>query len=172
MSGGFSIGKNLNRGFPGTFAAMPDNIVRSRVVNATSPEIPFGLAVSVKADGTYALFGTGDTATNFAGVAIRTAMQATDYKDQGHAAYAPQQNADVMLRGEISVECRVGTPTVNGKVYVRITENASVPAGVVGGFEAQADGANTIEITNCRWAIGEKDVNNVSALVIMTRNVA
>ena len=52
-----------------------------------------------------------------------------------------------------------------------MTANEAVPAGVVGGFEAVADAANTVELTNCRWA-GPADANGVAELRILTMNQA
>lgn len=169
---GFTIGTSLNRGFPGNYAAMPDDIVRSRVVDDASAAIPFGAAVVLNDAGKYSLFGAADTMAGFAGIAIRAVKQTDNYLDQSLAEYKPGQDADVLLRGEVSVLCRVGVPVANGKVYIRIAENASVPDGVIGGLEAAADGANTVELTNCRWVTGAKDANNVAAICILTRNVA
>ena len=49
---------------------------------------------------------------------------------------------DVLKRGYMSVRLNNGTAAKNGTVYVRI----AAPAGakVIGGFEATADGANTL----------------------------
>ena len=167
---GMTIGTSLNRGFPGSFAAMPDDVIRSRVVSQASEAIPFGAAVMLNTDGTYALFATGGTEENFAGIAVRAVKQSEQYLSQGAVDYKPEQQADVMLRGEISVVCAAGNPTANGDVYVRITENTGV-GGAVGGLEATADGANTVLVPNLRWVSNMKDADNVTSVCILTRNV-
>ena len=168
---GFTIGTTLKRGFPGSYAAMPDDVVRARPVAKTSAIIPFGSAVALNTDGTYSLFGASDTMAKLAGIALRTVKQTENYTNQSQVEYKPGQDADVLLRGEVSVLCTVGTPTAGGKVFLRTAANASVPAGVVGGLETAADSTNTVELTNCRWVGNAKDADNVTALCILTRNL-
>ena len=62
-------------------------------------------------------------------------------------------------------------PKLGGAVYIRIAESESYPGAAVGGFEAEADGANTVQLTNCQWA-GAADVNKVAELRILTMNNA
>ena len=57
-------------------------------------------------------------------------------------------------------------------MYVRIKANTSVANGVVGGFEAAADGDNTIEIPNMRWTSGAMDANRVCEVTLLTRVAA
>jgi hypothetical protein len=49
----------------------------------------------------------------------------------------------VLLRGSISVLCNVGTPFAAGPAYLRSILNGGIPAGFVGGIEANADGVNS-----------------------------
>jgi hypothetical protein len=74
----------------------------------------------------------------------------------------------MLERGGVTVNVRVGTPTIGGAVYIRTVANASFPDGVVGGFEAAADGSNTVLLTNAKWAT-LKDANGVAELSILTR---
>ena len=52
-------------------------------------------------------------------------------------------------------------------MYVRTAANESFPTAAVGGFEAEADGANTVQLTNCQWA-GPADAGKVAELRILT----
>lgn len=162
------IGIQMNYGFPGNYARTPDDIVMSRKVAGTA-EIPFGAAVVLNTDNTYQLVGTGFTADKFAGVALRIVKQAVSYNDQNETTYKVGEAASVIERGQVTVACNVGTPTAGGDVYVRITANASVTNGVVGGFEASADGANTVKLTNVKWATGKVDANGIAEIAILTR---
>ena len=63
--------------------------------------------------------------------------------------------------------CQKGTPAIGGKVYVRIKANVSHPKALIGGFEAEADSENTVELTNAQWR-GNADANGVAELSILT----
>lgn len=172
---GSVIGKELNLGYAGTVSRSIDSIITPRVVKSkinngieTEPNIAFGEPVALNSDNTYSRFGATGTAATFAGIAIREVKQATDYY-AANGAYLPGEICDVIERGSVTVVCNAGTPTAGGKVYVRIAANASVPNGVIGQFEAAADGANTIEIPNARWKTGKLDSNKVAELTIINR---
>jgi len=115
--------------------------------------------------------GAGSTAQDFVGVASREVKSALSYLEQDIGAYAKTEAVPVFMRGAINVKCNVGAPKLGGEVYVRIAANESIPTGVVGGFEAAADGGNTVELTNCQWA-GPADANGIAELRILTMNKA
>ena len=167
---GAAIGISMNYGYPGSFARNGDCIIMNRFVKSTDAAGPsFGDPVILNTDNTYSVFGAAGTMAAFAGVAVREVRQASAYAAID-GQYDPGQPCDVIERGSVSVVCRVGTPTAGGAVYVRTAVNAAIPAGVVNGFETAADGGNTIQLTNCRWATGLKDANNVTELTIIGRN--
>lgn len=167
---GSVIGIQMNLGYPGSFARNGDCIIRNRLIKPTDETGPaFGDPVVLNADNTFSKFGAANVAADFAGVAVREVKQAADYYPAS-GVYNPGDPCDAIQRGAVSVVCNVGNPTSGGKVYIRITENGAIPAGVVGGFEAAADGVNTVELTNCEWASDSKDANNVTELTILTRN--
>lgn len=165
---GTTIGKSLTFGYPGQIARNSGHIVRTHPVKQGAGNIYFGDPVIIDTDGYAVKMGAGAAANDFAGVLARRVQQATIYPDQSAVSCAPGDAADVMEIGAITVECHVGAPKVGGAVYVRIAYNAAVPAGVVGGFEAMADGANTVQLTNCKWGTGA-DADGVAELVILTR---
>lgn len=172
---GSAIGIELNLGYPGTVSRSIDTIITPRVVKSvvtdgseTEPSILFGEPVVLNSDNTYSRFGANGTAATFAGIAIREVKQATDYYSAA-GSYIPGEVMDVIERGSVTVLCNVGTPTSGGKVYVRVATNATIPNGVIGQFEAAADGTNTVEITNARWKTGKLDSNKVAELTILTR---
>jgi len=166
---GFVIGKSFNLGYPGNVSRSADAIIDNRVVKPSDTEnINFGDPVVLNADNTYSKFGATGTAASFAGIAVREVKQSTDYLNvQGF--YAPGQPCDVISRGTVTVVCNVGTPKAGGAVYIRTTANPSIPDGVVGGFEAAADGTNTVEIPNLKWTTGKMDANKVTEVTILSR---
>ena len=83
--------------------------------------------------------------------------------------YKNSEPCDVISRGTVTVVCNVGTPTAGGSVYLRIAENEAIPNGVIGGFEAAADGTNTIELTNVKFTTGDIDTNKIAEVTMLTR---
>lgn len=174
---GKSIGIALNLGYAGTISRSVDTIITPKVVKSiisgekeTELPIVFGEPVILNDDNTYSRFGAAGTASNFVGIAVREVKQAIDYY-AGNNAYLPGETCDVLNRGSITVLCNNGTPISGGKVYVRIAENAAIPNGVVGQFEAAADGSNTVEIPNLKWTTGKLDSNKIAELTILTRTI-
>lgn len=167
---GVSIGIQTKYGFAGQVSRQGYPESRTRPVNASSANIAFGDPVVQNADGSIARFGAGNTPVQFAGVGMRRVKSAQSYPQQGLGYYAPGDNADILECGCISVVCNVGNPTVGpaSAVYVRTALNGSIPAGVIGGFEAAADGANSVLLTNCKWG-STKDATGIAELVILTQ---
>ncbi|WP_061342976.1 structural cement protein Gp24 [Clostridium botulinum] len=165
---GKAIGIELNLGYPGTVSRSTDTVITPK--SAKGDEILFGEPVILNNDNTYSKFGSIGTAANFAGIAVREVKQATDYY-AACGSYLENEMCDAVNRGTITVLCNNGTPQAGGKVYIRIKKNESIPKGIIGQFEADVDGENTVEIPNLRWATGKKDSNNVAEVTILTRTI-
>lgn len=160
------IGETLTAGFAGSYARQPDMIVNTRPAGG-SAAIPFG--APLKYDGTAVVqMGASDTAAQFVGVAGREIKSSLTYLEQSPGQYNPGDPVSVFQRGSIQVYCQRGTPALGGAVYVRITANGSYETAVVGGFEAEADSSNTVQLTNAQWG-GPADANGIAELVILTR---
>lgn len=164
------IGKTMDHGYAGSYSRQPDMIVNTRPAGGTE-NIPFGAALMYGDNGAVVPMGAGATAEKFVGVAAREIKSSLNYLEQSPGAYYPTEPVPVFQRGAISVKCNVGTPALGGDVYVRIAANDAIPTGVVGGFEAAADGDNTVKLTNCQWA-GPADANGIAELRILTMNNA
>ncbi len=169
------IGLNLNNGFPGWSAESDDELVKT-FPNTGDAVMAYGAPVFAlnDTDGKQGVAVAGSTnlspsATNFKGVAKAHVQSATNYASQNAGTYAAKQAVPVKIRGSIMVVCNnsaVNAPAKDGDVYVRI---ASAGVGKpIGGFEAAADGDNTLKITNCCWG-STADSNGVTELVIKTR---
>lgn len=165
-----NIGAAMPHGFAGGYARQPDMIVNTRPAGGAE-QIPFGAALKYDSNGAVIPMSTGDTADLFVGVAAREIKSALNYLNQGVGAYAPGEAVSVFQRGAINAKCDNGTPKLGGKVYIRVAANEAIPTGMVGGFEAVADGKNTVELTNCQWA-GGADANGIAELRILTMNNA
>ena len=91
------------------------------------------------------------------------------YNPQSNPDYLDGTPADVMVRGNCIVKCQKGTPTAGSAVYVRITADDTHPEYLVGGFEAAADGAKTVQVTNIEWTTGVMDSNLACEVTVKTR---
>lgn len=159
------IGTSMPNGQAGSYARQPDMIINTHPAGGEA-NIPFG-APLIYSSGTVVQMGAAATAAQFIGVAAREIKTALNYLDPGAGEYAPGEAVPVFQRGSINVFCQKGTPALNGAVYVRITANAAYSTAAVGGFEAEADSTNTVQLTNCKWA-GPADANGIAELRIMT----
>lgn len=163
-----NIGTAMPHGFAGSYARQPDMIVNTRPGGET---ILFGTALKYGDNGTVLPMGAGDEAGAFVGVAAREIKSALNYLDQNIGSFAINDAVSVFQRGAVNVLCQKGVPKLGGAVYVRIAENASYPGAAAGGFEAEADGDNTVQLTNCQWA-GPADASKVAELRILTMQSA
>ena len=163
---GRTIGISLNAGWEGTQSRTADAIIQARVSDG---EIKFGKAVKLTSDNKWKAVATGDTAASVAGIAVRNVVQANTYDPQSNPDYMDGTICDVLTRGNVIVKCQRGTPTAGSAVYVRITENQTYPNAVVGGFEASADGDNSVQVTNIEWTTGVVDSNGMTEVTVKTR---
>lgn len=167
---GSVIGLTMNFGYPGSYSRMPDDVVMNKPVSSTSADIPFGSAVKLNDDNTWALGDATLTAANFAGIAVREVKQAlTLLNEQG--SYVADDPCDVLLRGNTVIKLARGTPTAGAQVLFRIATDDGVPGSAVGDFEAgEVTAGKTIALTNVVFTTGEVDGNNVVEVTIKTRN--
>ena len=163
---GRTIGIMMNVGYAGTQSRTADAIIQNRIAEGT---IAFGQAVALTDTNKWRLVKTGDTAAVVAGIAVREVVQANTFDPQSNPDYVANVPCDVMVRGNCTVKCQRGTPASGAAVYVRITANNTYPNAVVGSFEAEADDANTIQVTNIEWTTGVMDANGNVEVTIKTR---
>lgn len=163
---GKTIGTSLGIGYAGTQSRTADAIIQARVAAVA---IKFGQACVLTNENKWTLVGAGTVATDVAGIAVREVVQANTFDPQSNPDYLPGQVCDVMVRGNCTVKCQRGTPVSGQAVYVRIAANATYPDAVVGGIEAAADGANTIQVPNIEWTTGLMDANGIAEVTIKTR---
>ena len=156
-----TIGLNMSHGFSGSYARQPDMIVNTAPLGGTEI-IPFGTPLVRGENGAVLPMGTGNTGNQFIGVAGREVKSPAEFFNQNVGQYAPEEPVSVFQRGCINVKCQKGSPSIDGTVYVRVTASGDY---VVGGFEAEADGANTVALSNAQWN-GPADNHGVAELRI------
>ncbi|HIU43878.1 MAG TPA: hypothetical protein IAB67_06240 [Candidatus Ventrousia excrementavium] len=156
-----TIGLNMSHGFAGSYARQPDMIVNTAPLGGTAAVL-FGTPLVRGQGGAVVPMGTGNTGSQFIGVAGREVKSATEFFSQQAGQYAPDEPVSVFQRGCINVRCQKGAPVIDGTVYVRVTASGDYPAG---GFEAEADGENTVALLNAQWG-GPADNNGVAELRI------
>ncbi len=161
------IGKTMTHGYAGSYSRQPDSVIDTHAVSENGQAICFGLGVVYGIDGAVLLPSAGTTAGQFVGIAVREIKSATDFMNQNIGAYNLGEAAPIMKRGCVNVACQRGTPKMGSAVYMRIAENTSYPNAVIGGFEAEADGENTVKLDNCQWR-GSADTNGIAELRILT----
>ena len=183
----------LNLGAIGQVSRLGERVITSRPVfaGAGATNINFGDSVVITPNAS----GGGDTyqsvagfiaaggtmtAALLAGVANREVKTNLAYTSLGNngapqiAFYAPNELAEALERGSIVVKINNGTPASQGKVFLRIALNGAIPAGVVGGFEAVADGANTIDLSTVGvvFRTGVLDANGCAEITLKQRVAA
>lgn len=156
-----TIGRNMSHGFAGSYARQPDMIVNTAPLGGATV-ILFGTPLVRGENGAVLPMGAGNTGNQFIGVAGREVKSPAEFFNQDVGQYAPKEPVSVFQRGCINVKCQKGEPTIDGTVYVRVAASEGYS---VGGFEAEADGANTVALSNAQWN-GPADNNGVAELRI------
>jgi len=189
--GGFVIPlAGPNAGFPGTVSRNGDELIVSRPLLSTdSVPAPYGAPAILNTGNSVGGFWSSVAAAvaagvsnanmlaQLAGIFVQNFKVNTSYVIGGSPAtansYAAGSLADVLERGVIVVQLSVFTtaPTAGGQVFIRTVLNGAIPAGVIGGYETAADGANTIAVPTSQWAwkTGFVDPNGRTEIVIKNR---
>ena len=163
---GKAIGISLLSGYAGTQSRTADAIIQNRVAKNN---IAFGHAVVLTNDNKWDNVSDATTEAQIAGVAVREVIQANTFDPQSNPDYMAETPCDVMVRGNCTVKCQRGTPKSGDAVFVRIKKNNTYADAVVGGLEATADDANTVQVTNIEWTTGVMDANGMTEITIKTR---
>lgn len=161
------IGKRLNYGYEGNVSRSVDAVITNRLSKGA---IPFGRPVILNEDNTVSAFVEESTADDFVGISVREVKEAIDYGTSA-SGYEDKERTDILNRGYMTVKINHGTPKANGKVHVRIKDNVSIPSGVIGGFEAEADELNTVELPGVRFVSKDLDANGVAEITILSRTM-
>lgn len=147
-------------GIPGAITRQQSATVEPGIFNPSLPFPGFGLVGKV-ASGKFVPFAGSETAADAYGILVRPfPTQGANASDPlGTAVPATSGVCDVLRRGYISVKNNAGTPALNGQVYIRIA--AAAAGKPIGGFEAVADGSNTVLLTGGKFMSAADASGNV-----------
>lgn len=166
------IGKTLPFGFRGNPSQNPDTIIEP-FVNTGDEVIEYGEPVvfDPSTKGVRKIKSTDTVGTHIIGIAVRRVGQ--PYADSAMGYYYKKHDmVDVLVRGGIMVELAATTGiAARGSVYVRNGANSDNPAGGIVCQAASGEGADTVQIPNAVFTIGEYDSNNIAEIVILTRSI-
>lgn len=154
-------------GVVGAITRVDNTVVEPGMLDATTPPTAFGQPVKINpATGKFQLMGAAAVAGDFYGILTRIVPSISGTLGQAFADGAP--NADqiqgIATRGYVNVACVIGTPVRDGIVYVRIVDGGA--GKPVGQYEATADGANSVAVTELVWATNGKDSTNIAEVRI------
>ena len=153
-----SIGQDMRFVYAGNYARQPDMVVNTAPLAGELP-IAFGTPLVRAEGGAVAPMGAGNTGSQFIGIAGSEIKSATQY-GQVAGSYCPGEAVSVFQHGCIGVRCQRGAPAADAPVYVRTVASGNY---LVGGFEAEADGSNSVLIPNAHWT-GPADSAGVAEL--------
>jgi len=143
-------------GIPGDISRKAHSTVEAHILKGSFGA--FGIFGKRTSEGVVPLEAE-DAAADIYGLIVRS--YPTQSAVNGLGAVTPQSGIinDVMRRGYMTVKCNAGTAKAAGKVHVRIASGSDLKP--IGGIEAVADGANTIELTNAMFMHDADAQNNV-----------
>lgn len=142
------ITNSMPAGIAGDIASSGDFVIEGHVQSST-PVAAFGLPAKFSA-GKLTGITTGDDAADVAGFLVRQAPSPIAIaNDLGSDVPAAGEHVNLMVRGYMTVKVNAGTAALNGSVFVRV--DTAAPSTPIGGVEAVADGANTIELTGAKF---------------------
>ncbi|MGG6461406.1 structural cement protein Gp24 [Solilutibacter silvestris] len=136
-------------GIPGDLSRQSQATVEDGRFNSSLPFPGYGLPGKLDGSGNFVPIAGGDTAAAVYGFLVRPYPTQSAQEGIGVATPPTTGISNVLRRGYMTVKSNAGTPAKGGAVFVRI----SAPSGakVIGGVEAVADGANTIQLTNATF---------------------
>jgi hypothetical protein len=172
-------------GFVGNISNEGYSLRTPRAVNAADTKnVGFGEPVVLNLNNTYSsvaqfIAGGGTmTATKPMAIAVsnvhtNNVHPASGGQNLSAGFYGPGQICDALVQGTINVQINNGTPTgAGGPVFIRVLANGAIPAGIIGGLEAIADGTNTVALTNVVFKTGFLETDGTAQVTILNRTMA
>lgn len=133
-------------GIPGSVVRYEGSFIESQAVDPANPPLAFGVPTKI-VSGLVQPLAAGDAVTAIAGINVRSFPGSATQDPLGTSTPPTSGSTSIMVRGYINVTVRgAASPIKRGTVYVRVASPAS--GKPVGGFEAAADGANTVILPN------------------------
>lgn len=158
-------------GIPGAISREENVSIRPALIDLSTPPTRYGDACAYTNTGTIRPITTGDTASSIVGCIVRPypTQAGNGWPNVNLATSTPDTPptsgiADLMTAGYMSVKVGGATLAVTGgTVYIRV---ANASAGQpIGGYEAAADGGNTIVFTNAKFT-GPQDAQGIGEIAV------
>jgi len=132
-------------GIPGDVTRPSNSTIEPGVFDPAKPFTAYGVPGKVVNE-KFVPLEAGDAATAVYGILVRPFP--TNSSQDGLGTSTPPKTGinDVLRRGYMTVLLRSGTAAKAGQVYIRV--GAPTADKPLGGFEASADGTNTIALAN------------------------
>lgn len=177
-----------------SYQQIPPAVVSTTATQATVGSTTITVAAAAGISIGMAVEGAGiagtSVVTNVAGTTVTisqpttAAMTATPVAFTAVAAtalvgsYAQNTECEVLVRSSVTVPINAGVPAAGAPVYIRTVANPAIPGTYVGGFEAAADGTNTVLLGTASdpWMVfrtGQLSApENMAEIVIKSRHAA
>ncbi|CAN0620494.1 conserved protein of unknown function [Burkholderia multivorans] len=153
-------------GFAGDLQRAEAATVEPQLIDSSAPPAAFGVAVKIVNGKVQPINNAADVAASVYGVNLRAyPIQGNGTDPLGTSTPPTSGVTDVLKRGYVSIALG-GTAAAakDGTVYVRV---AAVAAGKpLGGFEAAADGANTVAMPANWYFTGPADAYGITEIAV------
>lgn len=150
-------------GVPGDITRPDETSVEPAMLVAISSVYAQAYGIPVKyAAGGISQIASGDAATVFAGLLMRSAPEISGNLNSGltNTIPNPVQPQNFMVRGYGNVICVVGTPARGGIVYMQVTANGGVNVGDLRADGTDSGNAVALTLAQASWASDGKDADN------------
>lgn len=145
-------------GIPGDISRQSQATCEPVQLDSANPFSAYGLVGKI-ANGKFVPFAGGEVDGADYGILVRAYPANSGTDGLGTATPPTTGVADALRRGYITVTLNAGTAALGGTVYVRVaTPSAGKP---IGGFEAAADGTNTIVLSRAKFMSAADASGNV-----------
>lgn len=161
-----AIKYQLPVGFAGDVQRIEVATIETQLIDSVAPPQALGLPVKMVAGKIRSINDAADTADSVCGVTVRAYPIQGNGTDPLGKSTPPRSGAQgVLKRGYILVSLG-GTAIAakNGKVYVRV--NGAAVGKPLGGFEAAADGTNTVAMPSSWYFTGGADAHGITELAV------
>ena len=153
-------------GFAGDLQRAEAATIEPQLIDAAAPPVAFGVAIKLVAGKVQPINLAADTAALVYGVNLRAyPIQGNGTDPLGTSTPPTSGITDVLKRGYVNISLGGSASAAKGgTVYVRVA--AAVAGKPLGGFEAAADGTNTITMPASWYFTGPADAYGITEIAI------
>ena len=138
----------MSSGIPGDVTRLSNATIEPGVYDPAKSFDTFGVPGKIVSE-KFVPLEAGDTADDIYGLLVRPYPTTSSQDPLGTSTPPKAGINDILRRGYMTVLLRAGTSAKGGAVYVRI--GSPVAGKPIGGIEAAADGADTVDLPNATF---------------------